>query len=87
LTRLSFHKLYIDEIYDFVLVRPYRYIAERISLWDFRVLPAISDGIGYFAEALGGAFARLQNGVVAHYAAFAFAGIVILLLIVLGTTA
>jgi len=86
LTRLSFHKLYIDEIYDFVFVRPYRAIADKISVWDFRVLPAISDGIGFFTEALGAALARLQNGIVAHYAAFAFAGIVVLLLIVLGST-
>jgi NADH-quinone oxidoreductase subunit L len=83
-TRLSLNKLYVDEIYQFLFVTPYKKIAEKISDWDFRVIPAISDGIGYLTESIGTALAGLQNGVLGHYAAYMFGGILILLL-VLGT--
>lgn len=84
-TRLSLNKLYIDEIYHFIFVSPYKKIAEKISAWDFRVIPAISDGLGYLVQEIGGALARLQNGVLAHYAAYMVAGILFFLLLMLGT--
>jgi NADH-quinone oxidoreductase subunit L len=85
LTRLSLKKLYVDEIYDFLFVTPYKKIADKISEWDFRVIPAISDGLGYVAEATGEAFSRLQNGVMAYYAIYMVCGITILLVLLLGT--
>lgn len=84
-SRLSLHKLYVDELYQFLFVTPYKKISEKISEWDFRVLPAISDGMGYLAETIGAAFARMQNGVIGHYAAYMFGGILILLVVMLGT--
>jgi len=85
LSRLSLNKLYVDEIYHWLIVAPYRRIADRVSDMDFRVIPAMSDGIGMLAQAIGGMIARLQTGVIAHYAAYGFGGILIILLILLGT--
>ncbi len=85
LTRLSLKKLYVDEIYQFLFVAPYKKIADKISEWDFRVIPAISEGMGYLAEIIGASFSRLQNGVMAHYAIYMVGGITILLVLLLGT--
>ena len=84
-SNLSLNKLYIDEIYQAVFVNTYRKMADKISDVDFRIIPAMSDGIGQLALAVGGIIARLQTGALAHYAAYSFAGIVVLLLILLGT--
>lgn len=85
ITRLSFRKLFVDEIYDFVFVKPYKKISEKVSEWEFRLIPAISDGVGYLTEAIGAAIARLQTGSLSHYATQMLAGVVILLVILLGT--
>lgn len=85
LSRLSLNKLYIDEIYQVVFVNNYRKIADKVSDTDFRIIPAMSDGLGHLVQAVGSIFARLQTGALAHYAAYSFAGILFLLLILLGT--
>ncbi len=85
LSRLSLNKLYVDEIYQAVFVNTYRKIADKVSDTDFRIIPAMSDGMGQFVQAVGGIIARLQTGALAHYAAYSFAGILLLLLILLGT--
>lgn len=84
LSRLSLNKLYVDEIYQWMFVNPYRSLAARFADWDVRIIPAISDGIAYFAQTLGGALARMQNGVLANYAAYMFAGVALLLIIAMG---
>jgi len=84
-SRLSLNKLYIDEIYQAVLVNNYRKIADKVSDMDFRIIPAMSDGVGHLVQTVGSIVARLQTGALAHYAAYSFAGILLLLLILLGT--
>ncbi len=84
ITRASLRKLYLDEIYDFCFVKPYRNIAEKLAAWDTKVLPAISDGIGFLVAEISGMIARLQTGVMAHYFTWIFAGIVIFLTIAMG---
>lgn len=82
--RASLNKLYLDEIYDFCFVRPYRACATKLAAWDNKVLPAISDGVGYFVASIAGMVARLQNGVLAHYFLWIFAGVVALLTLAMG---
>lgn len=82
--RASLNKLYVDEIYEFCLVRPYRALAEKLANWERRVLPAISEGIGLFVSEVAGMIARLQTGVIAHYFSWIFAGIVVLLTLAMG---
>lgn len=85
LSRLSLNKLYIDEIYQAIFVTPYKKIGEKIASWDFKILPIISDGIGATAQILAGVIARLQNGSLAHYAAYTLAGVMLLIFIAMGT--
>jgi NADH-quinone oxidoreductase subunit M len=44
--RLSLNRLYIDEIYQFVFVTPYKTLAQTASQWEIKVLPALSEGLG-----------------------------------------
>lgn len=84
LSRLSLNKLYVDEVYQSMFVNPYRQLAAKFADWDVRIIPAISNGIAYFVQAIGGALARLQNGILAHYAIYMFAGVALLLFIAMG---
>ncbi|MBS0617313.1 MAG: NADH-quinone oxidoreductase subunit L [Spirochaetes bacterium] len=84
LTKLSFMKLYVDEIYDFIFATPYRKISDRLAAFDARTLPAISDGLAEFAETVGAYFARLQDGVIAHYAMYFVAGVLAILFLLVG---
>jgi NADH-quinone oxidoreductase subunit L len=82
--RLSLNKLYIDEIYQFVFVAPYRALAEKASAWEQRIIPGVSDGVGMLVQAIGSVVARLQTGELAHYAMAGFAGFLLMLVIAMG---
>jgi len=82
--RLSLNRLYIDEIYQFVFVAPYKTLAQKASQWEIKVLPALSEGLGLFTQAIGAVVARLQTGDLAHYAMAGFAGILLLLVFAMG---
>lgn len=84
-SRLSLRKLYVDEIYDAIFVKPYRSLAQKINDVDFRIIPVMSDGLALFTQSIGQIIARMQTGVLAHYAAFSLGGILVLLIILLGT--
>ncbi|HNE19766.1 MAG TPA: NADH-quinone oxidoreductase subunit L [Turneriella sp.] len=84
LVRASLRKLYIDEIYDFCFVKPYRAVADKLARWDATILPAVSEGIGLFVAEVSGMIARLQTGVIAHYFTWIFAGIVVFLTLAMG---
>lgn len=84
IARLSLNKLYVDEIYQFIFVAPYRAIAQWAATWEQRVLPAISDGLGLLTQAVGSVVTRLQTGELAHYAMAGFAGFLVMLVIAMG---
>lgn len=84
IVRASLHKLYVDEIYDFCIVQPYRVLADKLARWEMQVLPSISEGIGMFVTEVAGIVARLQTGVIAHYFTWIFAGIVFFLTLAMG---
>jgi len=83
---LSLNKLYLDEIYHGLVVKPYRAIGNWASRVESNILPAISEGVGLIAESISFIFARLQSGEFSHYAMFMFAGVIALICIVLGST-
>lgn len=82
--RLSLNRLYVDEIYQSAFVLPYKALSQKLSDWEFRILPSLSEGLGLFAQAIGAAVARLQTGEFAHYAMVVFAGILMMLVIAMG---
>lgn len=76
---LVFHKYYIDEIYDFLIVKPIYYFS-KIFLWK-GVDVAVIDGIGVngaakATEFFGKLFGLLQNGITNNYALYFVLGLV-----------
>ena len=68
--RLSLNKFYIDELYDFVVVRPFtacsQFFAQFIDPW---VIDGAGDGAAAAARGLGWVWRGLQTGNVQHYVA------------------
>jgi NADH-quinone oxidoreductase subunit L len=90
LYRLAVDKFRVDELYDFVLLRPFALLAR--GLWravDTILIDGLVNGVGRAAAALGSFFRTFQNGDLQRYAALmAVAAAVVLgtvVLTVLGT--
>jgi NADH-quinone oxidoreductase subunit L len=80
-TRLSAHKFYIDEIYDYLVVKP----LESISLFAHNIVDRyIIDGVvnlsARVVSALSGILKHLQSGNVEYYLAAMVAGIILILI-------
>lgn len=73
---LSYNKFYVDEIYDRLIVRPFRWIAT--ALYEFAdrfVIDLIFvNGLGFITKAFGRFIQWLQNGQVHRYIGFLLAG-------------
>jgi NADH-quinone oxidoreductase subunit L len=80
LYRFTLDKFRVDELYDAVIVRPFRALAR--GLWrfvDVFLIDGIVNGVGRTAAALGAMFRTFQNGDLQRYAAvMALAAAVIL---------
>jgi NADH-quinone oxidoreductase subunit L len=82
---LVFNKYYVDELYDYVIVRPIKFIA--YMLWkvaDTFIIDGLVNLTGYAASFLGRAVKFLQNGDVQRYVVGLIAGTGLLLFF--GTT-
>jgi NADH-quinone oxidoreductase subunit L len=85
LYRLVAEKFRIDELYDVLFVRPFRWLAW--GLWkvvDVLVIDGVLVGGAFVVELVGDVLRFLQTGNVRNYALTFLLGIVALLLIVLG---
>jgi NADH-quinone oxidoreductase subunit L len=84
LYRLSLNKWYIDELLDFLVVRPTHRAADR--LWrqiDVRVVDGAVNGVGWSALAWARAMRRMQSGQLQHYALVMAAGAFVILAVYL----
>ena len=85
LYRLSLNKFYVDEIYDYLFVRPFtacsRFFAEFI---DPRVIDGAVNGVATVARGLSWVWCGLQTGNVQHYATGLLVGTLALLAYFLG---
>ncbi|GEN34427.1 NADH-quinone oxidoreductase subunit L [Aneurinibacillus danicus] len=79
LYRLSFHKYYVDEIYDAVFVKPLRAIGKGMYAFDVWVVDGLVRLVVAFTKGVGSTGARMQNGQVQTYGAIAFIGLVLLI--------
>ena len=78
--RISLNKYYIDEIYDWLVVRPFTGIS-RFCAWviDPWVIDGIVNGVAAFARGCGFVWRTTQSGNVQHYLAGFLVGAVVLL--------
>jgi len=83
--RLSLNKYYIDELYDFVFVRPFTVCSRVLAQWiDPWVIDGTVNGIAAIARGMSWVTRGLQTGNVQHYAAGFLVGALALLAYYIG---
>lgn len=81
MTRLLANKFYVDEIYDFLFVKPVERLSRVFYYYvDIQGIDGIVNGIGSGVQALGSWFRRLQNGNIEYYLFGMVAGAILILL-------
>ena len=81
LTRLAANKFYVDEIYDFLFVKPLESLSRFFYRFvDIKAIDGLVNGIGTGVQQLGAEFRKLQNGNIEYYLLGMVAGVVLLLL-------
>ncbi len=83
LYRLSFEKLYFDEIFLGLVVFPLKGIAYVSELFDKYVVDRLVDGVGSIPRILSAAPQRLHNGLVQSYAFVMWIGVLVCVLFVI----
>ena len=74
------HKWWVDELYDWIVIRPYKGLAAFLSSGiDVGVINFIGDGLASFTASLAAALRRLQTGLVRLYAMAFLVGAVAIL--------
>ncbi|HCR85139.1 MAG TPA: NADH-quinone oxidoreductase subunit L, partial [Alphaproteobacteria bacterium] len=74
---LSYNKWYIDEIYNFVLVRPIMAIGRFFwKIVDTKIVDGIPNGFAAISESFGRRFKALQSGYIYHYSSIMLIGII-----------
>jgi NADH-quinone oxidoreductase subunit L len=82
LTRLIANKFYVDEIYDFLFVKP----LEKLGTWlhriaDTRLIDGLVNGVGSGVQAIGAQARKLQSGGLENYLVLMVGGVVVFLLL------
>lgn len=79
--KLSQNKLYIDEIYQVLIVKPTEFLAKLLSFFDKKILDNNNDRIGNISTSLGFILGKIQNGRVETYLLLMSLAISILLIL------
>ncbi|MCC6462125.1 MAG: NADH-quinone oxidoreductase subunit L [Saprospiraceae bacterium] len=81
ISKILAHKFYVDEMYDFLFVKPIEKISQLLHYFgDTRGIDNLVNGVGRGVEGLGGQFRKLQNGNMEYYLLGMVAGAVLLFL-------
>jgi NADH-quinone oxidoreductase subunit L len=81
LYRVLFNKYYVDEIYDFTIVKPIHRTSEGF-LWlifDNRIVDGLVNGAGKITKLISSALKRVQTGYTQNYALIMALGVIFLL--------
>jgi NADH-quinone oxidoreductase subunit L len=83
--RLSFHKYYIDELYDLVIVRPFTRCSRWLAqIFDPEVIDGLVNGVARAAKGFSLVWRELQTGNVQHYLVGFLVGILAIITYFLG---
>ncbi|MCC6659879.1 MAG: NADH-quinone oxidoreductase subunit L [Phycisphaerales bacterium] len=77
------HKWYVDEVYDFLIIRPIWVIAHLFHLFDKLIVDGLVGLAGWLPRGMGGAIRPTQSGHLHGYAVGMAGGVAVLLLVVL----
>jgi NADH-quinone oxidoreductase subunit L len=82
-TRVVANKFYVDEIYDFLFVRPVEKMSKMFHYYvDIQGIDGIVNGVGTGVQKMGAQFRKLQNGNIEYYLLGMVLGAVLLMLTV-----
>ncbi len=83
--RILWNKYYVDELYDFIIVRPAMWIANNIliAVTDGKIIEGIVNGVPQAIRNLGERLRKLQTGNLQHYAVSIAFGLFVILTLVL----
>jgi NADH-quinone oxidoreductase subunit L len=83
--RVLFNKYYVDELYNFILVRPTLWTAKNIliGITDLRIIEAIVNGVPVTIGAFSQLLRKMQTGLLQHYATIMATGAVIIVALML----
>lgn len=82
-TKWAAHKFYIDELYDFLFVKPIEKGSKLLHYYaDIWAIDGLVNGIGKGVQTIGAEFRKLQNGNIEYYLIGMVAGAVLLMLTV-----
>ncbi|GAB4135753.1 MAG: NADH-quinone oxidoreductase subunit L [Thermogutta sp.] len=76
---LSYRKVFIDELYDWILVRPLRGLAACAAWFDRYVIDCLVDLVGLTPKAVGALLRDVQTGFIPWYASAMMLGVLALL--------
>jgi NADH-quinone oxidoreductase subunit L len=78
--RILFHKYWVDEAYDALVVSPVYSLSQRLwRFWDVKVVDGTVNGVGYTFEGLSAVLRLFQTGFVGTYALFFVIGVLAVL--------
>jgi proton-translocating NADH-quinone oxidoreductase chain L len=77
---LSSNKFFIDELYDYFLIKPLVGFAQFLRVMDLYVVDGLVDITGNIPRLLGALFWPIQNGLVQYYALLMILGLTVFLL-------
>jgi NADH-quinone oxidoreductase subunit L len=80
LYQLSLNKFYLDELYDFFIVRPMALLADVARIFDLYIIDGLVDLIGQVPRFVGLMFRPIQNGLAQFYALAMALGLVVFLI-------
>jgi NADH-quinone oxidoreductase subunit L len=80
-SKLAANKFYVDEIFDFLFVRPVEKLSKFFHYFiDIQGIDGLVNGIGAGIQSLGAQFRKLQNGNIEYYLLGMVAGAIALLM-------
>ena len=83
--RVLFNKYYVDELYNFIIIRPTIWIAKNVlvGFTDARIIEAIVNGVPNAIAAFSSGLRRIQTGLMQHYATIMATGILLIIAMML----
>jgi len=83
LYELSLNKWYVDELYDYIIVRPYCYIAEQLAKFDTKFIDGAVNGVAAVLKETALTLQAAQSGLLRSYASLMAIGAAAILIIIM----
>jgi len=85
LYKVLYNKYYVDEFYNFILIRPTLWIARKVlvGVTDAKMIEGVVNGVPGFIGKVSQQLRRVQSGLAQHYAMFMAAGAVFIIALVI----